>query len=438
MLLAAVAMAVVPLSAQAPAGTPLDALWNVPFPEPMLIRPRVYAAYGALIGAALLALLYLYRGRPFIVYWIGGWLLTAASLGARSVGFDDPRVSSVVQSVSSLFGLWASGLFYLAPAAFRGHRVRWTTPLKAAAATAVWFVVSPFAVPLGAVLATGYLASTVLLALAAVRYVRLGRATRYVGAFTVGIGMLAVALSNLSAAALMVNSMLDVKHFGTILGLNIVMNIFVALGMHVVVFEDMTAELRRTNQELEAANEEVRRLAITDPLTGCYNRRFFDQIERREIQRHRRYHSALSVVFVDVDRFKALNDTLGHDTGDSALRAIGALLRSNVRESDYVIRWGGDEFVLLLTCAIDQAKRKASELKVAFDCDPQTAQLPGGIGLSIGVAEVPPDAESLGATIKLADTLMYRDKSGRVGRVGPVGRVGRVGRVGQAGPVEPA
>jgi diguanylate cyclase (GGDEF)-like protein len=195
-----------------------------------------------------------------------------------------------------------------------------------------------------------------------------------------------------------------------VLAFNVVMSIFVALGMHLLVFEDMTAELRRTNRELASANEEVRRLAITDALTGCYNRLFFDQIERREIQRHQRYRAPICVVFVDVNRFKHLNDTLGHETGDVVLRAIGTMLRRQVRSSDYVIRWGGDEFMLLLTCTFEQAQQKAAELKTAFHADPGTRDLPGGVGLSIGTAEVVSDAETLADAIRIADERMYEDK----------------------------
>ena len=161
---------------------------------------------------------------------------------------------------------------------------------------------------------------------------------------------------------------------------------FIALGIHLLVFEDMTAELRRANRDLADANREVKNLAITDPLTGCHNRRFFEEIERREIQRHRRYGAPLSVVFTDVNHFKQFNDTMGHETGDRILKTIGKFLRRQVRGSDYVFRWGGDEFLLLLTCGYGEAQRKAVELKVAFERKRVTASLPEGLGLSIGVA----------------------------------------------------
>lgn len=94
------------------------------------------------------------------------------------------------------------------------------------------------------------------------------------------------------------------------------------------------------------------------------------------------------------------------------LRAIGALLRRQVRESDYVIRWGGDEFILLLTCGENEARAKAAELKVAVARAQEIAglKLPGGIGLSVGVASVSKDADSLHDAIREADARMYRDK----------------------------
>jgi diguanylate cyclase (GGDEF)-like protein len=178
------------------------------------------------------------------------------------------------------------------------------------------------------------------------------------------------------------------------------------------VFEDMTDELRRQKRDLELANREIKNLAITDPLTGCHNRRFFEEIERREIQRHRRYGAPLSVVFADVNHFKRFNDTMGHEMGDRILTNIGAFLRRQVRESDYVIRWGGDEFLILLTCSYAEAQRKATELKVAFARERVVGSLPDGLGLSIGVASAPVDADSLAETVREADGRMYQDKMG--------------------------
>ena len=388
----------------------LGSLENIPAPSPISIRPRLFASYGALVAAAMLGVLYLYRGRAFVVYWIGSWLLIAGSLMLLAQGYRDVRLGSVMLGLAQLLSVWSAGLTLLAGEAFPDAPLRWSGPLKVAAMSAVWFLAAPFVFPLTAVLSTGPAAAAILFGWSAVRYVRLLRSTRYVGAFLIGVGMALMAVSNAAAAGVALNLNWGAQTFNVLLALNIVVNMFVALGMHVLVFEDMTDELRRANRNLEEANEEVKRLAITDPLTGCHNRRFFDEIERREMQRHRRYGAPISVVFVDVNHFKRLNDTMGHDTGDKILKMLGALLRKQVRESDYVIRWGGDEFLLLLTCSATEAQRKADDLKLAFERELAAAALPDGVGLSTGVAGVSKDADGLTDAIREADSGMYRDK----------------------------
>jgi diguanylate cyclase (GGDEF)-like protein len=388
----------------------LDTLESIPAPTPMLVRPRVFAAYGALIAAAMLSILYVHRGRAFIVYWIGSWLLMAGSLTLLAQGYRDVRFGSVMLGLAHLLAVWSAGLTLLGAEAFPDAPLQWNAPVRIAAVTAVWFLAAPFLLPLTFVLTTGPAAAAILFGWSALRYLRLTGRTRHVGTLLIGAGMVLMTVSNAAAAGVVLNLEWGAETFNRLLAFNIVISMFIALGMHVLVFEDMTDELRRANRSLEAANDEVQRLAITDPLTGCHNRRFFDEIERREMQRHRRYGAPISVVFVDVNHFKRLNDTLGHDTGDDILRSLGTLLRKQVRESDYVIRWGGDEFLLLLTCSLAEAERKAEELKVAFDRDREAANLPVGIGLSVGVAAVPGETGTLRDAIRLADVLMYRNK----------------------------
>ena len=364
----------------------------------MAMDALVLGAYGALLAAGLLCVLYIHRGRAFIVYWIVGWLLLAARLMLAMRAPADPALGGVMIGVAQLLGAWSAGLLLLAGDAFPDAPLRWTVPLRVAAATAVWFLAAPLLLPLRAVLWTGPAVTALLLGWSALRYVRLFRQTRYAGAALIGAGLAMLAVSSVAVPRL--------------LPATAVLIVFVAFAMHLLIFEDMTSELRRANRELAAANDEVRRLAITDPLTGCYNRRFFDQIERREMQRHRRYGSPLSVMFVDVNRFKMLNDSLGHERGDEVLKAIGTLLRARVRETDYVIRWGGDEFLLILVCSFSQAHRKAAELKAAFRSEPALADLPADVGLGIGISSVSHDAAHLEEAIRLADERMYQDKFG--------------------------
>ena len=395
----------------------LEALQGIPDPPAAVIEPRLLASYGAMVAAGLLCVLYVYRGRAFIVYWILSWLLIAGSLLLESRGYADVRLGAVMLGLAQLFSAWSAGLLWLGAQAFPDAPLQWNFPVRVAAVSAVWFVAAPLVVPLRVILVSGQTISGFILAWAGIQYLRLFQSSRFAGAALTCAGLGLLAVSSLFSAGVTLESPTARSLLNQVLAFNVVTNIFVALGMHLLVFEDMTAELRRTNRELAAANEEVRRLAITDSLTGCYNRLFFDQIERRELQRHLRYGSPLTVMFVDVNKFKKLNDTLGHETGDAVLREIGAILRRQVRSSDYVIRWGGDEFMLLLTCTFEQAQHKAAEFKAAFHSAPVSANLPGGVGLSIGAAEVEPDTITLGEAIRLADERMYEDKFSDRGRL---------------------
>jgi diguanylate cyclase (GGDEF)-like protein len=389
------------------------ALGSIPAPQPVEIRPRLFVAYGALVAASTLAILYLYRGRPFVVYWIVSWSMLAASYTLNARGYADVRLGSVMIGLSQLLTVWSAGLLLLSVDDFSKKSARrWNIPLQVGAAAAVWFLAAPFALPLSAVLYTGPAACAVLLGWAGVRYAQLAKRTPIIGAFMMSAALGVMSLLNFAGAMLTYRLAWATSYTNALLAFSIVTSIFIALGMHLLVFEDMTDEIRRTNLALATANEQIKQMAITDPLTGCYNRRFFDEIGRREMQRFRRYGKPLAVVFVDINRFKYLNDRFGHDTGDTVLRTLGSMLRRHVRQSDYVIRWGGDEFLLLLTCTATEAAGKAGELKAAFALEREAAGLPADTGLSIGVSEVEATSETLGTAIRVADSEMYRDKLG--------------------------
>jgi diguanylate cyclase (GGDEF)-like protein len=356
----------------------------------------------------MLTVLYLYRGRAFVVYWIGSWLLVAGALGIMARSYTDATLEGVLTGLALLFTVYAAGLMRLSVESFPQHDVRWNGQrLVLLSGAALWFLVSPFVLPLSTIVVTGIIATGVLLAWSGVGYLQLARHVRSAGALLTGVGLALIAGSHLFAVLMSI--FVDVGSGPRLSGTTIVTTVFVALGMHILVFEDMTDELRVANRRLAGANEEVRRLAITDALTGCHNRRFFDEVERREVERHRRYGTALAVVFIDVNHFKRLNDSLGHDRGDEVLWMIGNLLKGQVRQSDYAIRWGGDEFLLLLSCGEDEARSKAAILKAKFAEERISAGLPGYLGLSVGVAPVSPD-EGLRAAIRQADGQMYGDK----------------------------
>jgi diguanylate cyclase (GGDEF)-like protein len=381
---------------------------GIPLATPVTIHPRLISAYAALLAAAMLSLLYLYRGRAFVVYWIGSWLLIAAALGIVARSYADETLRSVLTGLALLFTVFAAALMRLSVESFPQHTVRLNgRRLMAVSGAALWFLVAPFLFPLTTVVFTGTIATAALLAWSGAGYLQLARLGRSAGAFVMGLGLTLIAASHLMASVM--SLIMDLGLSQRLSGVTVITTLFVALGMHLLVFEDMTDELRLANRRLAGANEEVRRLAITDALTGCHNRRFFDEVERREVERHRRYGTPLSVVFLDVNRFKRLNDSLGHDRGDTVLWMLGNLLKGQVRQSDYAIRWGGDEFLLLLSCGVDEARTKATSLKASFDQERIAAALPPYLGISIGVAAVAPD-EGLRAAIREADSQMYSDK----------------------------
>ena len=132
----------------------------------------------------------------------------------------------------------------------------------------------------------------------------------------------------------------------------------------------------------------------------------------RELKRHARFGLPLALLFIDINRFKAVNDTLGHETGDRVLQYVAHFLKRYIREADYVFRWGGDEFLVLITCTGDEAARKAAVLKTSFDAAPEAIDLPPGIGLSVGCVEVPRETKDLMPLVRRADERMYRDKQG--------------------------
>ena len=247
--------------------------------------------------------------------------------------------------------------------------------------------------------------------MAGIGYLAILRVARLLGAGIVGVTLLLLAASEgwiaITASWAGAGYAVDLLQMIT----NALLYLLAALGAHLLVFEEMTYALRVANRQLAAARAKLEQQVITDPLTGCHNRRFLDQVIGRELQRHSRYGTPLTLLFVDIDRFKSINDTLGHDTGDRVLQHVAAFLRSHVREADYLFRWGGDEFLALLSCTLDQAERKAADLKQAFLGDPATAGLPAGVGLSIGCAEAPVEASDILALVREADERMYRDKA---------------------------
>jgi diguanylate cyclase (GGDEF)-like protein len=159
---------------------------------------------------------------------------------------------------------------------------------------------------------------------------------------------------------------------------------------------------------------ELARQASTDPLTGLANRRTLLDTLTRETARQRRRAGALSLLMIDIDRFKRLNDSAGHDAGDEALRRLAALLRRETRAGDLTARFGGEEFTaLLIDCPRAEAAVRAEELRARIEQDSRT--WPRAITVSVGVAELSHDPpQGVSALITNADDALYVAKrSGR-------------------------
>ena len=160
----------------------------------------------------------------------------------------------------------------------------------------------------------------------------------------------------------------------------------------------------------------LRYLSQHDDLTGLPNRSvFMDRLESA-VSRHRRSGRSFSLLFLDIDDFKAINDRHGHDVGDIALREFAARLRITLRSSDTVARIGGDEFAVILeqTAGPDEARQSRERIRRAVEADPVVA---GGavveIRSSIGIAEFPREADEAAALLRAADKAMYASKRGR-------------------------
>ena len=193
----------------------------------------------------------------------------------------------------------------------------------------------------------------------------------------------------------------------------------VVRGLHLVT-QDITAEKQAQKEheqnvrELKDKNRELDQMAIRDPLTGLYNRRFFDEALTREWQQFQRSGEAFTVIIMDVDAFKAINDDYGHEAGDRALQQVSATLKTNLRESDLIARVGGDEFAALLprtdTEQSRQVVEKLSDVLQSLRLITAEGEIP--MSLSVGTATVPgfPPVTSAAELLRVADKRMYETK----------------------------
>jgi diguanylate cyclase (GGDEF)-like protein len=165
--------------------------------------------------------------------------------------------------------------------------------------------------------------------------------------------------------------------------------------------------------------EQTQHESHTDPLTGLPNRRSLSRQFEAGLAHATRAKASFSLVVLDLDRLKEINDTYGHEAGDRAIRAVGKVLRATVRESDLCARFAGDEFVVILwDCSPDHEARRVAEIQNAVAAHPFEPRSGVCMGLSIsaGPARFPADGTTFEELLASADERMYRDKAGRRSR----------------------
>jgi diguanylate cyclase (GGDEF)-like protein len=377
-------------------------------PRPALVDPMTLAVSASLMVIGLLLLLYFYRRRTFILCWISAWGLGAASAFLINQQYPSDKLGYLAYGTAQYLGILSALGFLLSAEAYRDRPKIGRRNVLALLGLLIWFTLAPLALGLNAVFAPGHLAMAGALFAAGVAHIALLRRSRLVGAAIVGTMLMLVAASHIWVALTVPQP--SAPAVADAVFVNVGLYMLLAVGMQLMTFEDMTYELRATNHRLRAAQDRLKQMVTTDSLTGCRNRRFFNEIIDQELQRHRRYKAPLTLMFVDVDKFKTINDTLGHDVGDRVLQRVAAFLIGKVRGADSVFRWGGDEFLILLSCREAEAQRKGIELQTTFARFADDESLPQGAGLSIGCVEVPPDAREIMELVNAADERMYANK----------------------------
>ncbi|MDA8169711.1 MAG: diguanylate cyclase [Nitrospiraceae bacterium] len=154
--------------------------------------------------------------------------------------------------------------------------------------------------------------------------------------------------------------------------------------------------------------------SIHDPLTGLCNRRYMSELLEKELHRMARKEKTLGLIMLDIDYFKRINDTLGHDAGDMILREFGSFLQKNIREEDFACRFGGEEFVIILPeASFESARDRAEQLRQsAKRLDFQyKGQSVGTVTISLGVAVFPKNGLNPDALLRAADSALYRAKA---------------------------
>jgi diguanylate cyclase len=177
-------------------------------------------------------------------------------------------------------------------------------------------------------------------------------------------------------------------------------------------FNEVASQLEKDIIGYKSSQVELEHLVTTDRLTGVGNRRAFDQLTEIEASLAKRYGVPVSIIMLDIDHFKRINDTYGHAVGDAVLIAIARRISARLRDTDSIVRWGGEEFAVVTSCTpISGAEVLAEAMRRVVADEP--FELVGRVTVSLGVAQLSPE-ETAAQWVSRADRVMYEAKrSGR-------------------------
>ena len=234
------------------------------------------------------------------------------------------------------------------------------------------------------------------------------------------VQVVAVALVTFTTASIIVTPYVMSRTAFTALN-SLMVLIMAAYGIFVAAHSRTThLDVERAySTHLEELSQRLRTMAYRDALTGLFNHRYFYEQLSHEVERALRYQQPLTLLLMDMDNFKEINDTYGHMAGDKFLGMVGQAIARQIRSSDIGARYGGDEFVVLLpNTAAEEARRTAEKLENAVASSAALTAMDESVrlGISVGIATCPDDSRSPGDLIQVADARLYDVKALRPGR----------------------
>ena len=211
-----------------------------------------------------------------------------------------------------------------------------------------------------------------------------------------------------SSVRAVLSGFIDSEELSAAINSNLIHRFFIKPWENDVLRLQVMECLAQRNTFLE--RDKLATLALTDPVTGLGNQRLFQDQLKTEVERARRHQREMSLIMIDMDQFKPWNDKFGHPAGDKLLTDVAKLLVSGVRNVDLVVRYGGDEFAIILpdtktSDAYDVAERLRKNFQLSF-----AAQGPIKPSLSLGIASFPTHADSSQTLLRAADQALYESK----------------------------